>query len=615
MWRGLRPSGGCGYRSTGGSVGERPQRRKFGAAARRWARTHAVNLFLVGEGGDAGRAEEVLESLRSPFLEDGVLERLPGGACLSHPAARIGGVRHSVSDAGHFALFAGRPIRWEGEDADGRAVLDPATYLGGVPDGMDGRFAVVRSAGRGLDVRTDALGAYPVFRWKGWVSNSPEPLRRLRDGADGLSPEELAAVLGGGWSLSGDPLWSGIGRVPWRGRGLAATGKGFSAERAARLLVAGVRALADWPGRPNVVLVTGGRDSRLVLAAALRAGIETEVRTGGTDDMPDVKIGRRLAAVAGIEHRMLDPHPHGDFLSHWREMARVLAQTTGGTATLADAAGFPLRALTGPLPLWHTGQGGEIARGYYGDVDLDGLVRRFLGRRPGRSGPLSAQGERLVADQIRGWAAGLGAAQEDLGDLFYLHRRMATWAAPTHAAVEPVRDSTAPLWSVRLLPDLLGIPASRRAREELHLRVLEILAPELVDLPFEGGRPWPARQSALGRRARRASVLASKVAAEARRRATAGRARAVGGRGRPGGPVTGPTGGGQAAADPFAVALAEIRELVLGRPEHPAWEVLDRRRVEELLATPAAALDAMSRAYVLRLATVFAGFPAGPAAQ
>jgi len=50
--------------------------------------------------------------------------------------------------------------------------------------------------------------------------------------------------------------------------------------------------------------------------------------------------------------------------------------------------------------------------------------------------------------------------------------------------------------------------------------------------------------------------------------------------------------------------------------EHPAWEVLDRARVEQLLATPLDELDEMSRQYVWRLATVFGGFlPDGPLAQ
>lgn len=542
-----------------------------------------MNLFLVG--GDAGRAVEALESLRAPFLDDGVLTRLPDGASLCHPPARVGGVQYCVTEEGRYALFAGRPIVWDGDEADGRGPLDPSLYLRGVPAGMDGRFAVVVDG----EVTTDPLGAYPVYRLGPWLSNSPEALRRV-GGVDELDLDALAGVLGGGWSLSGAPIWKGIERVDWPGRLLTAPGAGFSAGRAAHLLVAAVRALGDWPGRPNVVLATGGRDSRLIVAAAVAAGIEMEIRTGGTDDMPDVAIGRQLAAAVGVEHRMLDPHPFGDFLPHWREMASVLRQTTGGTATLADAAGFPLVALGGPLPLWHTGQGGEIARGYYAGREL---LSSFLGRRPGRSSILSADGERRVRTGIEEWAASLGAPHADLGDLFYLHQRMARWAAPTHAAVEPVRDSTSALWSWRLLPDMLGLPAATRAREEFHLRVLEILAPELVDLPFEGGRPWPAQQTALARRAGRAKVVAGKVRGEIGRRRHARAVEAV-------------SETGSTAHDPFAVALAEIREVVLADRDHAAWAVLDRGRVEALLSTPAPALDAMSRDYVLRLASAFA---------
>jgi len=555
-----------------------------------------VNLFLAGDGGDAGRAAEVLESLRAPFFEDGELERLPGGAYLQHPLDRVGGVRHAAVDGDRFALFAGRPIRWEGDEADGCGPLDPARYLDGVPEGMDGRWVVVRSGGGGIEVQTDALGAYPVYRCGGWVSNSVEALRRVAGSEAGLSLDALAGVLGGGWSLSGNPLWEGIARVPWSGQELVATGKGFSAERAARLLVAAVRALADWPGRPNVVLITGGRDSRLILAAAKRAGIDFTARTGGTPDAPDVVGGRQVAAAAGVEHGLLDPHPHGDFQDHWREMAAVLAQTTGGTATLADAAGFPLSALPGPLPLWHTGQGGEIARGYYGDADLEGLVRRFLGERPGRSTILSARGAALVGEAIGTWAAALDAPEDDLADLFYLHQRMARWAAPTHAAVEPIRDSTSALWSVRLLPDLLGLPPAERRREQFHHRVLAELAPELVAIPY-------ADAPTKGMRA-----LARKVAAEARRR-TARRLPDVS--------WAHPTKRhASLGGDPFTAALVEIRAAAANAPDHPAWNVLDRARVEQLLSSPPDALDDMSRQYVWRLATVFAGFlPDGPLAQ
>ena len=58
--------------------------------------------------------------------------------------------------------------------------------------------------------------------------------------------------------------------------------------------------------------------------------------------------------------------------------------------------------------------------------------------------------------------------------------------------------------------------------------------------------------------------------------------------------------------DPFAGALADIRELVLGQDSHPAWGVVDRVRAEELLGRDPSVLDEVSRYYVWRLATVFA---------
>lgn len=580
-----------------------------------------MNLFLFGWSAagavDAERAVRVLEDLRDPFLSGRPVQRwtAPGGraaaAWVAHAPERVGGVRYAAADERRLALFSGRPLLWRGERADGRAPLDPLSPAWRA-DALDGRFAALRyeDGDQRPTALTDPAGAYPLFRLEAgraaWLSNSPTALRAL-SGGSALDRDVLASLLGGGWSLSGDPVWPEVRRVGW-GRSArepaALCGCGFDAERAAALLVEALRGLADWPGRPNVVPVTGGRDSRLVLAAALRAGIEFRAVTGGAPDSPDVVIGRALAAAAGVEHALLAAHPHGDAHSRWRDAARVLVRTTGATATLADAAGFPLGPLDGPLELWHTGQGGEIARGYYGAARGDPvalLYRRFTGARPGRAPLLSDAGARRVREQLGDWVArqrDAGASGEDLPDLFYVHRRMATWAAPTHAAVEPVRDSTSPLWSVRLLGEMLGLPARRRAREELHLRVLEILAPELVDLPFEGGRTWPARRSALGRRAARASSLARRLRAELARRRPAAAASTA---------ATATASAGGPPADPLDQVVAEVRDAALAAPDHPAWEVLDRDRVGELLGRRAAQLDAMSRQYVWRLATVFGG--------
>jgi hypothetical protein len=53
------------------------------------------------------------------------------------------------------------------------------------------------------------------------------------------------------------------------------------------------------------------------------------------------------------------------------------------------------------------------------------------------------------------------------------------------------------------------------------------------------------------------------------------------------------------------VGLAETRRRALDAPSHPAWDVLDRRRVLRLLSKSPATFDPRSRRYLLCLATIF----------
>jgi hypothetical protein len=495
-----------------------------------------VNLFLVG--GPASALRDVVARL--PFFPGRSVRTAGSAAWIAHTDEYV------HVGAGELAMYSGRPVA----GADGRAPLDARFWLDPPVDELDGRYVGVRVVGGEVTVFADALGAYPVYRRGGAISNNAFALR----GSPSMRIDVLASLLGGGWSLSGDPVWEGVERIRPDAPDMSG---GFDPDRAAALLVETVRALADWPGRPSVVPITAGRDSRVVLGAALAAGIDFEATTGGEPGHPDVEIGQELARVAGVPWKAIEDDPHGSVTSDWRRAAELLWLTSSGTASLADAAGFPFGPRPGPLPLWHSGQGGEIARSYYGaSGDTDLLYRRFVGRRPGRSEILSEEGQRLVRAQIDAFAEEFDG---DLADLFYLHRRMGTWAGPTHGAVEYVRDTTSPLWSRRLLPDLWA------GRGQFHEEVLKRLAPQLLEVPYERQRSLPR-----------------KVAAELRRRLRPKRAH-----------------------DPFARILPEIREAVLAQPQHDAWQVLDRPRVDSLLASDAAALDTMSRYYVWRLATVF----------
>jgi hypothetical protein len=120
----------------------------------------------------------------------------------------------------------------------------------------------------------------------------------------------------------------------------------------------------------------------------------------------------------------------------WRRAAQLIELETAGTASLADAAGFPHGPHDGALALWHSGQGGEIARRYYSRVRghsratlVESLYSTVVGRRPGRVEPLGEDGARLVRTQLAAFveeAMDAGAATDDVGDIFYVLRRTGT---------------------------------------------------------------------------------------------------------------------------------------------------------------------------------------------
>jgi hypothetical protein len=625
-----------------------------------------VNLFLVGWAPGSSLPPALPGRVIASFLAD--VPFLPGApvetwaapsgravaAWASHDAEQVGGVRYVHAAERGLALFAGRPVAWSGDGrADGRGPLDPRHYLAPAATWartLDGRVTAVRCDDDAsvLEVFSDPLGAYPVYRADHlgavWISNVPEVLRRIT-GSTAVDPGVVASVLGGGWSLSGDPMWAAVRRVP-RGvvLGLRPDGErvdellpleditplygagAFDAAAAARAAVENLRALADWPGRPSLVRVTGGRDSRIILAAALHAGFPVRGVTGGAPDDPDMVIGRELCERVGVPHAALPPDPHGNVFFDPAAGARLAALTASGTATAADGGGFPHGPVSGPLPLSHTGQGGEIARRYFGDATTpDALYRAFVLRRPWREELLAPGGRALVRAAVEDWAGeqrAAGVRPADLPDAFYLLRRMGTWAGAGQSPVEWVSDATSALWSTRMLAHELALPAADRRREAFHLRLCEELAPALVPAPFADGEPWAALEGQLAARRRRARRTGGKVLALGARRAApvARRARAaaiarverVTGRGRdapgPGTPPSSPP-----PRDPNAELAASLARRLRAGAAEPILAVLDRDRTLALLDRPPASHDVVERFQVLRLATLMAAHEAATA--
>lgn len=330
-----------------------------------------MNLFLIGwrpsGGADPRVAETHLRGLvaRLPPPRLVAFERwvAPSGrlvmTCAAHESDRVGGIRYAHLERDRLAVFSGRPFR-------------------------------------------DSLGAYPLFSGQAggtrWISNSAELVRRVLGTRD-LDLSAVAGLVGAGWSLSGEPVWARVRRIP-PGVALALradrpdtetrqlpleeiagmAGGGFDPEQTARLLVAGIGALADWPGRPVVLQLSGGCDSRLLLAAAIACGIDVEVVSTGEPDLPDVGIARQLCAAVDVKHQLRPRDPGAALYVGLPDTARFLSLTSGGAISLEDAAGY-FTATDGAMRLLLNGQGGEIARAYYGNGDglgRDELVRKLF---------------------------------------------------------------------------------------------------------------------------------------------------------------------------------------------------------------------------------------------
>lgn len=579
-----------------------------------------MNLFII-ESRAAGRAapgairrelEGVAEA--APGLEGRVAQewRAPGGqaaaAWVSHDPERLGGIRYGCVDQGTLALYAGRPFAWTGEgQTDGSGPLDPRYYLESPErwwERLDGRYAVARwdRASERMEVFTDAMGAYPVYSAAAsgalWVSNSPGALARVA-GDRGLSTEVLAGFFSIGSSPSGHPVWRNVRRVG-RGtrlslkgdaasetQGLLPVGRigkmfsaGFSAPEAARDIAASAGALADWPGRPSQVAVTGGKDSRMSFAGALRAGVDftgsTKAFPGQDDypDTPDVVVARRLCQAAGVPHEVLRWEGARHPLADPDRAVRILGVAGPGTVSLGDSFELPVGSPADRLPLVHGGQGAESARAFFGAGEGptgDELGDRLLGiLMPSYPPPIAGrEGQAAVRSWFRAWVRDQeqgGVPPTEVPTVFHVLVRLGTWAAPGLASRDVGLDTTAPMWAARVLQHQVGLSAEERRQAVFYPRVLEHLSPDVAHLPYEASKR-----------------TTRKAAREVRRLVL-----------RPRDPL-----------DPFPAAFERIREAVLSEPSHEAWEVLDGRRVRRLLRREARALDSRRRQQVLRLGTVF----------
>jgi hypothetical protein len=415
---------------------------------------------------------------------------LDGGACVIHGL---------VWRTGTGTLLDARSVA---------ALLDAPGDL--LPDDIAGEYVIARLYPDGtLAALADPAGLHQLFHPENGapiVSNRAAFVAALsgrgtpdRDSALWLGTIGYRAGLASGWAgvrqlgqgaqLRGDAAGLRVSEQPWR----MPAARGFDAGLAAQGLEQAKAAIRLAAGDgPLDLPITGGKDSRVVLAIALAAGLRDRLTlfTRGYAGHPDVVVGALIADRLGVPHRREPPLGSdvpadlgpADFMTR---LWITAFQADGGMGGWDNIIGTQVGRET-----LISGHLGEVLKAYAKRPSEDArdpvaLVRlqapfdpMDVLRPPARARLIDALGSQMAE------AIAAGADDADLPDLFYWRNRVPNWLGGIRGIKSFERQPVLPLGVPALMALAFRMTAAERKTELAHYRLIEAAAPELIDLPF-----------------------------------------------------------------------------------------------------------------------------------
>jgi hypothetical protein len=346
-----------------------------------------------------------------------------------------------------------------------------------------------------------------------------------------------------------------------------------------------LRAALAASDRPPVVDLTGGKDSRLVLAVSVLAGLADELvfRTVGPPELADVRVATSLTQALGLRHEVSFTwaSPEGTY----RDRALAFLDATAGTVNIWDA-----KAPEPPLgEVRVSGTTGECLRAH--DLmrptppGIDSIVRRRIRSLAAGSLPLlRPEARQHLEDELR--AALLapeaaGAHPIDRLGTCNVRNRARKYRGPLDALESDPR--VYPLCGLEAVRRAFALGPDARQEQLIHFEACRRASPILVDHPFAGAGWYPevlARVAATGAGPGAEAGIDVHVGAGARGGAAVAAEPA---------PVSAPAPKGKAEALMARVqrdANHERDELfreLLADAENPAWEALDRAAAADAL--------------------------------
>ncbi len=341
--------------------------------------------------------------------------------------------------------------------------------------------------------------------WAAWTAG------RLDD----HDPRHLCALLNTGFPLGSVTPFRGVTALPpsttlhllagtLTNTANPPSSPGAGATDVAAALVRAVAPLPA-PGHPVQLSLNGRKDTRLVAAALVAAGVPVQARTHGFAGHPDVVLAAEIAARLGIEHAVTAPAAPGhqtDVLLRLRATVVVADVMLSAFENVGRPDPAPSQAVTMPH-----GHGGELLRGGYAETAAGGtgrghsgglrgaaspagraarsgeLLRRLTTRHAGllRRGPAAAYLASLAP-----WSAALARGPLQALDDFYLVNRAGRWSAAARQAYLIRESLVQPLFDEQVVLAARAVPLAGRVSGDLSRDVLAVLSPALAGVPLAG---------------------------------------------------------------------------------------------------------------------------------
>ena len=251
--------------------------------------------------------------------------------------------------------------------------------------------------------------------------------------------------------------------------------------------------------------LTGGYDSRCVVAAMLASGGRFTAIVNGDDESPDVRVARDIASEFAIEllHMRRD---QVDPAQIWKLAQRALQLTDGEYDVL----------LYFPTMLAHersavrfdisvNGSNGEITKGYWYELlfprtgardsfDAQKIAAKRFTYEEDPAPLLAHRFEKSltgdIADLIDAYNEPLrGLPNTALLDNAYLSLRMQRWQGRIASSTQRIWPGVSPFMFSAVMEAALATPGTARNRLRFTRRLIESLNPRLAAMPLEQGYP------------------------------------------------------------------------------------------------------------------------------